>query len=58
VAAVRGVELWSTGGKKEPARLRVKAKTTDASLMPIVCPTCGATNPPNAIVCKKCASPL
>jgi ribosomal protein L40E len=64
LAAVRGAEVWSAGGqirepeKPKPAAAPKKPKTTDASLMPIVCPTCGSTNPPNAIVCKKCASPL
>jgi len=60
LAAVRRVEVWSGGPaprKTQPKQPR-PARTSEAELMPIVCPTCGATNPPNAIVCKKCASPL
>jgi hypothetical protein len=39
-----GAEMWSrSGGGPTAAR---------------VCPTCGTSNPFNAVVCKKCASPL
>ncbi|HUI85555.1 MAG TPA: zinc ribbon domain-containing protein [Nitrososphaerales archaeon] len=60
LAAVRSAEVWSAGAapRKVAPKQTKGAKTTDPSLMPIVCPTCGTANPPNAIVCKKCAAPL
>ena len=48
-------------GGTAPTKSQVKVvqRTTKAtSAMPKVCPTCGSADPTNAVVCRKCASPL